>query len=94
MTTISSKYFTRHENTLVTDISDLEANIENNYTVSLMTLFMGTGLSIRSARTGEVVRFSYDTTERDREGDVIAWHFKPHNPAEACGIAKVAILND
>lgn len=34
------------------------------------------GMVIVSTRTGKEVAFYLDEEERDREGDVIAWHFK------------------
>jgi hypothetical protein len=47
------------------------------------------GFWVRSERTGEQRFFVPAGVERDREGDVVAWHFKCWSP-----LLKLVIFND
>lgn len=49
------------------------------------------GISIRSHATGQVYRF-YLEREETREGDLVAWHFRPELPR--CKVVSVTVFND
>lgn len=49
------------------------------------------GIVIRSHHTAKEERFYLERTET-REGDLLAWYFKPENPS--CRVQSVVIFND
>ena len=49
------------------------------------------GIAIRSHKTGKVERFYLERTE-ERDGDLMAWHFRPESPG--CIVKSVTIFND
>ena len=51
------------------------------------------GISIRSRRTGRVVRFFLDKQET-RNGEIKAWHFAAAPEEKFCGVDLVSIWND
>ena len=50
------------------------------------------GLAVRSPQTGREVRFSYNRTEKDSEGDVIKWVYDAVDSDQP--IKNVIIFND
>lgn len=49
------------------------------------------GFQIESAKTGKKVLFTLERVQHDREGDVVAWHFKSYRPS---GSWSCTIFND
>lgn len=96
-TEVSSKQFTwsAATRTLVSERSDLRENL-------FQRIYPGyseeVGFPMRSDKTGQVIWFRLASVEKDREGDLVAWHFVPtaeatrKNP-KVTGV-KVVVFND
>lgn len=94
---ISSDMFHWHkeDNTFSQEISTLQGNIP------LFDPFRriyddacDAGFHLESARTGQVITFYHDTTDKDDEGDVAGWWFKviPEHVHKNPRLAKVRVL--
>lgn len=89
MLPIPLRTFTRSGGTLSADISDIDATCWMN---RLYNDACDVGLAIRSETTGRVERFYHTNEERDREGDIVAWHFAATDLK--CPIQRVVVFND
>ena len=94
ITPVSSNLFTfcKDTKTLVAEISDLEANCGRAWLTRLYNDACDIGFAIRSEKTGKVIRFSLSNEEKDREGDLVAFHFSPVETNS--GVREVVIFND
>lgn len=53
------------------------------------------GIRIFSAKTGKSMTFYLEREERDAEGDLVAWHFRPvPESRRECNVDEVVIFND
>lgn len=83
MISLSSRDFTVSGDTMVAEASDLQDKISQ---------FTGQQFQMVSERTGRVVTFRYAETQKDAEGDVQAWVFRP--AVHIGRDVKVVIFND
>lgn len=81
--------FSMHKGTLVAEASDLQwAGVMQLYDDAC-----DAGIFIRSHKTGKVEAFYESGVDRDREGDVAGWRFKPCN-RKLTTVTEVLIIND
>lgn len=82
--TVNSNKFHWHKDTktMSAEISDLN------------TKDVPQEIGMVSQRTGKSAYFALVRTDRDEEGDVRFWEYKPRNESRWCGVEKVVVFND
>jgi len=96
ITPISSKYFSRSNDTLVCEVSDFNDMPKMGGTPNLMVQPLyndacDVGLAIRSEHTGREVRFTF-TGYDENDGEITGWRYDAID--DAGPIKHVLIIND
>jgi hypothetical protein len=84
--------FTFKSGRLVAELSDLGIRAGQNFIQQIWNDACDEGIAIRSHHTNKVERFYFSSTDKDREGDIAGFRFKPCNPK--CKVQEVLLIND